>query len=641
MLQYPTNVYPQDTAIAAAVSPRMYFTFNGDILTTVWSRFYDYNSGELVADVPSGATPRTPQAYNGERILTPVPSQRQGEEYPLQQGNDYMYQMMLTQSTVDGSDNIYDMPIVRGEVESVSGTEIMIEDRITNIYEWNVYQNVCSPSIIQNTVYAGAIIKIGNESHFIQSYNRMTGKLIVDSAFSSDITGKTYIILCNYLITPMYYFMYRNSPTLTLTSEIVPTGTAYYTDPYPPNIISEGAYTPPVDGDMIKYYIMRLYWRTSDNRMSGVVEESDKIYSQKINYKFFNDFIDHAIETSVVHSITTDIIYHVGCVGKTQNGLSFGATASDFTITGDRELNLIESVSAKCVDEHAPEYIYHWVIPETSQQGIYRRRIEQHINQSVVIEAHLINTETARWIQDVTLDVYRKDLETGDVKHLPSVELRISSHTASHNTIYVTDWSVPNRGSFEYILLPRNINTGIPYLSSRKTVQVDTNFIGYTITALQEDSQLDAVTALYNAKKQYKKGQTWAFHGEIQDSNLIQNLNRTVQSGAGVYATMSSGDNNYLSGTLSVDMGYINCSDGHYKDTIDMVNALREFISKHEIYVLKTQKGDVLMVNIVGTPSVAYMENTPNVPSSISVDWVECDNIDNYNIISQVDAIIS
>lgn len=636
MLQFPTNVYPQDIAIASAERPYMYFTFNGDILTTVWSKFYDYNSGELVADVKSGATPRTPIAYNGEMVLTPTPARRPGESYPIQVGNDYMYQMMFTQSTVDGSDNIYDMPIVRGEIISASGTEIMIKDQINNIYEWNVYQNVCSPSIIQDVVYAGAIIKIGNESRFIESYNRSTGKIVVASAFPSDITGKTYIILCNYLITPMYYFMYRNSPTLTLTSEIVPTGTVYYTDPYPPNIILEGAYTPPVDGDMIKYYIARLYWRTSDNSMSGVVEESDKIYSQKIDYKFFNAFIDHAIGTS----IKSEIIYHAGCVGKTQNGLSFGASAGDFTITGDRELNLIESVSAKCVDEHAPEYIYHWVVSETSQQGIYRRTLEKHINQSVVIEAHLINAETPRWTQDITLDVYRKDLETGDVKHLPSIDFHISS-VASNNTVYVTDWSVPNKGSFEYILLPRNINTGIPYLASRKTVQVNTNFIGYTLTAIEEDAQLDAVSALYNAKKQYKKGQTWAFHGEIQDSNLIQNLNRTVQSGAGVYATMSSGDNNYLSGTLSVDIGYINCDDGQYKDTIDMVNAWREFVSKHEIYVLKTQKGDVLMVNISGTPSVTYMENTPNVPSSISFDWVECDNIDNYNIIYQVDRIFS
>lgn len=632
MLQYPTNVYPQDTAIADAVRPYMYFTFNGDILTTVWSRFYDYNSGELVADVPSGATPRTPQAYNGERILTPVPSRRQGEEYPLQQGNDYMYQMMLTQSTVDGSDNIYDMPIVRGEVESVSGTEIMIEDRITNIYEWNVYQNVCSPSIIQNTVYAGAIIKIGNESHFIQSYNRMTGKLIVDSAFSSDITGKTYMILCNYLITPMYYFMYRNSPTLTLTSEITPTGTVYYTQPYPPNIVAEGVYTPPVDGDLIKYYIMRLYWHTYDNQYSGVIEESDKIYSQKISYKFFNDFIDHVIVDG--YNSTTDIVYHVGCTGMTQNGLSFGASASEFTISGDRELDLIESVEARCVDEHAPEYIYHWV---RQQSVIARRKLERYINQSVVVEIHVVDRqETPKWIDDITLDIYRKDLETGDVKHLPCVELY-----ASDATISITDWSVPNKGSFEYIVLPRNIHTGVPYLASRKTVQIDTNFIGYTITAIEEDSQLDAATALYNAKKQYKKGQTWAFHGEIQDSNLVQNLNRVVQAGAGVYSTMSSGDNNYLTGTLSVDMGYIKCGDGEYKDTIDMVNAWRKFITKHEIYVLKTQKGDVLMVNIVGTPSVTYQETTPSVPCAISVDWAECDNIDNYDIIYEVNRTFS
>ena len=135
MLQYPTNVYPQDIAMASAQHPTMKFTFNGDILTSVWSKFYDYNSGELVYSNSAARNTKTPIAYNGEEYPVPPP-------YSLQVGNDYMYQMMLTQSSVDGSEDIYDMPIVRGEVESASGTEIMIEDKITNIYEWNVYQNV-------------------------------------------------------------------------------------------------------------------------------------------------------------------------------------------------------------------------------------------------------------------------------------------------------------------------------------------------------------------------------------------------------------------------------------------------------------------------------------------------------------------
>lgn len=602
MLQYPTNVYPQNIAIADIEHPWLYFTFNGDILTSVWTNFYDYNSGEIAGTGRHYIAPRYPMRYNGEEYLMPTVGAGR-----LQQGKDYMYQMMFTQSSVDGSENIYDMPIVRGTVLSVSETTVLISSGINNIYEWNVFEDICSPSTIHEWVYAGAIIKVGNESHFIQSYNRRTGELIIDSAFSSDISGNNYTILCNYLVTPMYYFMYRSSPSLTLTSEIIRTQAI---EPYqitPPAISTEGVYTPPEDGDMIKYYTMKLWCRTQDDADSYTIEETPKIYSQKVDYRFFNSFVDHILEGRTEPEI--DVIYGVSCSGVTQNGLEFNTSSNELTIMGDEEYVLLDSVSAKCIDEHSPDYI----------------GAEQHINQSVGIKITYISSinlpDEAPRFNDLTMDIYRKDLETDKTTHL--------FYKKTYGVEYdIIDWTVPNKGRFEYIVLPRNRQTGVPYLASRKTVQIESNFMGYSITALEENTVIS--DALFNAKKQYKKGQSWIFHGEIQDTTVTQNFNRTVQAGTGRYPTTSSGDNNYLSGTLTADIGYINCADKEYKDTIDMVNAWRGFISQDKTYILKTQKGDVLMVNIVGTPTVTYQEDVPNVPATVSFDWVECDSVDNY-----------
>ena len=216
MLQYPTNIYPQNVAIDANESNSLRCVFNGDILTSVWYKAYDYYTGGLVSSSyrKSGRGTRAALEYNGGDggINLNMSS--------FTNGSDYVIQLMYTQSTADGSSNIYDMPIVRGNVLSSSGTSVMIAEGISNLYEWNVSNNVCSPSKIDNVVYAGAIIKVGAESHFIESYNRRTGQLTIDSAFSTSIIGSSYTILANYLVSPQYFFMCREKHTLTVTTRL-------------------------------------------------------------------------------------------------------------------------------------------------------------------------------------------------------------------------------------------------------------------------------------------------------------------------------------------------------------------------------------------------------------------------------------
>lgn len=577
MLQFPTNVYPQNVAFDANNQQSLTCVFNGDILTSVWYKAYDYYSGSLVSTSyrKSGQGARQAIGYNGDGGGIALTTSS------FENGNDYVIQLMYTQSTADGADNIYDMPIVRGNILSASGTSIMIADKIQNIYEWNVSNNVCSPSMIDDVVYAGAVIKVGAETRFINSYNRSTGQLIVDSAFTGSIANKSYTILANYLVTPQYYFMCRETPTLSVSKTMIRQST-----PLPPEIKVTGTYGQS-DGSMIKYYTMSLYCNDK------LIKKSPKIYSQKIQYLFFSQFINQGNET---------VTYKAVCDVVTQEGESVSAYIT-FTITADNELVVCENMTATCVNEFTQDYL-----PLPSPLS------PKKIHQSVVIEYAETSTGS---MDEAPADLYRKDLETG-------IETHLYAASVNHK---IVDWSVPNKGNFEYILLPRNRDTGVPYVASKLTKRISTNFVGYSITELKPIGVTGS--AYYEGDEHYYKGESWEFCGSIDDSTITQNLDRIVQAGHNRYTTMSSGESNYLSGTLTADIGYLECSDRKFKDTIDMVKAWRDFISRDTIYLLKTQKGDVLIVNITDNPTTTYAENMSEIPTTISFDWTECESIDN------------
>lgn len=570
MLQFPTSVYPQNIAIDANTPTTVHCVFNGDIMKSVWFRAYDYYTKARVTTQKRFAT-----VYNGEDGgITLSMSQ-------FSNGNDYVFQMMYTQGTADGTENIYDMPIVRDVILGASGTSITLKSGIPNIYEWNVSNNVCSPTIDDNKVYAGAIIKVGSESHFVESYNRKTGELIVDQAFSTDVTGKSYVVLCNYLVTPQYYFMCREAPTLTVSKRLVSSSVQKS-----PDIHIMGEYEQS-DGSMIKYYTVYLYQIITGLGLR-LIRKSPKVYSQRIDYNIGNCWVDQGDET---------ITYRASCDVVTQDGETVSAYV-DFNITANNEIVVYDGLSLIAVDNKVPDYI------SASYSDLLN-------HQCVSLVAH--RTESSL---DFVVDVYRRDLETNKVTHL----------FGNYRDMF--DWSVPNKGKFEYVVLPRNRETAVPYVGSRVSAQIETNFMGYSITELKLVNAINQ----YNKRELYRKGQCWEFAGTIDDTTTTQNINREIQAGHGKFTVASSGESNYLTGTLTADLGFLDCPENKYKDTIDMVNAWRDFISRDSIYMLKTKKGDVLLVNIFGTPTVEYDEGSPLIPARVSFEWAECESLDNVDL---------
>lgn len=578
VLQFPTNIYPQNVAFDPSISDEnstIRFVFNGDFLTTVSSRVYNYMTGELLYEAYSAPPTRQPKYYNGETV-----EYMNGVLSGLPAGQDYVIQMMLTQSS--SLDLVYDMPVVRGEVQSgSSGTSIMIEDKINNIYEWTTYNGLNIPTTLNGYRAAGMIIKIGTEARQIESYNKATGELIINTAF--DITpegGDSYIIYSNYLVTPQYYFSCRTTPTLTVTTDIQ-TNT----------INVEGNYGRPLyQNNMIKYYTLDLYWWDSeldaDSPLWELLRESPKVYSQKIEWSFVNSLVGINNAHSVISDVS-DTWYKVVCTVVTQEGMSVTTDKIIHLEENDTESEVFDEITfaAETADNTMPDYL----------RG--NRKAHQAVKLIYSIPIAITDFEPI---------VYRRDLENNEV-------MRIGATT---NGVQY-DYLVPNKGRFEYVCVPRD-NGGSPYVNAIKKTTIVTNFTGYSITALIPYSYQ------YKDMRTYTIGDCWKFVGEVEDVTVSQNISRAVHVGTGKYASVSSGDTNYASGTLSAMIGAVDCTTKKYMDTIDMVKAWREFITQDGVFLLKSQKGDVWVVNITDVPTTTYQEDSPSIPTTFSFSWAEC-----------------
>lgn len=310
MIQYPTNVYPDNATFDPTVidtRSAVSFTFNGDILTAAYYKIYDYYTGEVSSTSairnPDGSVLR----YNGEDLQLIAGSLSQ-----LSVGGDYVMQMMLTQNTADGSEPVYDMPIFRGTLlpaqDAASQSVAMIEKDVTTIYPWNFTNGEYLPTYDGTALVAGMVIQIRNERRFITKYQpnvNGVGMITLESPFTFRITsGMSYQIYSNFLVTPQYFFKCRTTPTLTASMERTPKG-----------IKCTGTYEQ-AEGSFIKSWKMKL---TSVN--GEIVGESPTVYSQKIEWRFSEDIYDPATGYPYGRGLAIDLV--------TQDDVSIRATTSE------------------------------------------------------------------------------------------------------------------------------------------------------------------------------------------------------------------------------------------------------------------------------------------------------------------------
>lgn len=559
MLQYPTNFYPENVAIDRSLpqsddTTKLRFTFNGDILTCLWIKVFDYATGALVTHRLRSAAALLPWKYNGDEveILNMFSA--------CTNGNDYVVQMILAQCNQTGTGNIYDMPVLGGSLQETmtSATSLKIEDGIENIYEWGYDNGLYKPTFDDyDNLVIGMVIQIGDETRVIESYDKSTGEIVVDSAFTSLQTeGTHYQIYSNYLVSPQYYFMCRTTPVITPSVEWDERGA-----------LCSLSYTQ-AENAFIKYAELSLYTETGTTPLAS----SGKIFSQRIVWRAGIDY-------------TADgggSVYRLGYKVVTQDNM---VVDGSYNSTSQTELDAPIHTDVQLNDSK-----------RTVQLRVY----------------------SGGGAENFGARMYRKDLNSGK-----SILVNVKDIAGSG---YIDDYTASNHGRYEYRCVPYDASglTTTIYVTDPK--EVSTNWYGYTITALY-DSGGDVYDKPY-----FQVGDTWTFMADIEDTTVSQNGDKTLHVGYGQFPTVSSTEVNYSSGTVSGMLGYLECATKTYIDTIELVKAWREFIMQPCPFVLKSQKGDVWIVNITDAPSTSYQENAPSIPTRFTFSWAECAKADDVMI---------
>lgn len=586
MLQYPTNIYPNGATLDCTAqddSNRFSFTFNGDFMSGCLYKVYDYNTGQcVIQDRGIMTQDHLPHGYNGDTILSEI-----GTFDDCINGKDYALQLQLVQYTADGSQPLYDIFALRGVTQEnykSSDGYITIEDKISNIYEWDTYStdNTRRPSY-QWGVYAGTMImQIGSQKKLITAY-ALDGKAYLESSFSGSIpAGTPYQIYCNYKVSPLYFFKCRQLPTATLTLSVTNRPLKHHVT---------GTYSQ-AQQSTINYYSIELFWSDTNGANSKwrKVDETPKIYSQNIEYDFYDDFVlryDYREEAAQTYALYYKAVITI-------------MTVDGMTITQDSNVINCGGLVSACPSTTVETYVWD---NDRADTFYTRQHMPKHmIDVRYSAESTLPSGTEVMW--------YRENVQTGETEIVEGI-----------------DATVPSKGKQRYYIVPRD-STGSAFLKGISHIDVDCNMKGYTITELifREDEYQ------WGTRPRYRTGDQWKFVGEIQDTTITQNTDKYLHVGYNTYPSLTSTQTNYMSGTLSAMIGYVQCTTKTYVDDIDLVRAWRDFITRPTIYMLKSQKGDVWIVNITENPTTTYSEMEKRIPTTFSFSWAECCSVKDIKI---------
>ena len=594
MIQYPTNVTPQNRSIDATGVNHIIYTFNGDYLMAAYYKVINYDTGEAEFTSLQMNNDSSPIGYNGYRIssanLTGLSNKRR-----------YITQMMLMQGNASGTP-ICDMPVLGGTVQATNSfTVFYIESGIESIYPWGKSGSSYTPMTVNDTILNPMVIKIGNQTRTILSYDdnitvgdKVYGRITIDTAAAISV-GDRFQIYTNAIITPQYFFRCEALPTLSISHR-----------EYRDRMFVGVTYTQ-TNLVPIKYFILRLMWSNNQGFVTSeetgeytkLVEETNKLYSQNINYYF---------ETPYQHDEnyqygTTDY-YRIQCELVTQYDETITLNTQSFAIVPN---DYSEDIGNRLFDYKL------WWDSETGR----------------VIHA-LRGYGSSGMGHSGRYELFRKDLDNGE-----EIQLEPHHYTMSDEMLLGYDLTASTKGNYQYTLKRFDDDGGVMIpvvmpsyegIGTFPSEIIHTNETAYYITNLiptQDQSDIYHPNESASKKYMFNIGDTWKFMCDIQNTTVTNNLDTVTHVGYSKYTASTSTDVNYMSGTLSGFFGRMNCAEKKFEDNIALVRAWREFITQKGVFLLKSQKGDVWVVNITDNPTTDYDESYHTIPTTFSFSWAE------------------
>lgn len=652
MLQYPINVYPDKTAFAASDSNYyrgIQLTFKGDMLSSLWWRLYNYDTGSIVLENKIYGQQMRPICYNNGKVEIPNIFQSLGV-------GKYIMQFMLTQTRVDQSENnpnrinIHDRYVSRGKTTMpyiTAQTNIYIEDEVNVIYEWNKNNDVYSASVIEEQVdtpnfthrASEIIMKIGGETVPVVSYDASTGKIVLANTLQNNYPRSTpYELYANYLISELYYFEVAYQPELQPTAE---------DENHNPVWVEWGAYGGTFrgffwqgdtrydtqGGTMIKYYTYDLL-KVDEENQDWEIFKSDKIFSQNVTIEFVDDYDDMALsgyhymgEVETYDDLPEDAeikdvylnLWNSTYYMMTENGWD------ELDECGGNYKNRRYKMNVHCALQNGMELdkSVQFQSPERVGNDLYPYIFTYDTVADESNNHTVVNILGGHVTGALRFRIYRANESANKYYYAPYKEL-----IADIRALNFTDYIAGTHEKYRYMIVPYDKMSGLVY-PTLVTDIIENNFSGYTITALHDTGKV------FYGKPLYLAGENWKLMAEIEDTENVQNLNRVTHVGNGRYATVTATENNYMSGSLTAELGRMNCAEKTFKNDASVMAEWREFISQDCPFILRNQKGDVWLVRITDGGSISYGEDARQIDSKVTFSWVECGSVYDYLIQSE------
>ena len=643
-LMTPTDVVPSNGAVinitdidGSPVTPIMSFTFNGDHLSWGELDYYDVDTDELVtyAYFPDDGDWPHNERYNGDVIrIRDVVIRDIGVS-----GRNYKWLLRQYQNDLDSGQPLCNIRFGSGIIQSLpsgdTGTTIGIDKDIKKLRNPYYYTYPDQTQFLVGCAY----IEVGHERRMITDYNKSTGIATLNSGFSSGTltVGALYRIYVNYIESGYYDFKIRDIPTITANHTIDDEG----------GLALTGTYSHPNHVNM-ESYKFRIYASDSDdNYISGQLDSTfgDNVDGSHlpIGTGLSTDIIGQLIIIAPSASVTTTPITE-GYSGQIQSyDPVTGIAVLRKGIEGTIEPSLYYSIymgNKVLIDES--DRIYNYYLDYTSRAYFWDRQLsieletvskEKQITRKTIRSKYtsgqtaLSTTPTVEALPELqallvklspaigTVNIYRKD-------NVNTQWLHVGMMHGTNNTFI--DWTAGNNKQYTYRFQKVNY---APLDSTAFT----TNFDGWTITSLIPH---DSGFTYQENRKGYTIGETWHFIAGCQPSDISHNLGIVQHTGTSEFPSTSRSNNKYESGTFTAQLLSLECPANTLRDDIEKVERWQKFINGDNPFMLKSDKGDVWIINIVNTPTRQYDESVLDVWTTVSYEWVQVADVRKIYILS-------
>ena len=541
----------------------------------------------------------------------------------------------------------------------VNNYQTVIEPNLENIkapfyYSWTDDESV------QHQILLGAIyVDILYERHMISAYDKTTGIVtfqkvtfdpntteytaqeVLNIANDTSLTTKfsvdeyrPYKMYTNYLETGWYDFKWRDKPDITteiITDVPRSTSSSAQREAVRVGISCEGTYSHK-EAVGLKWYQYHLYAvnaETYSNERTYALGDlcvyNNTLYRCIIPVTTPSDFESHRWAVAdpdeygtLVDESDRTFSYNLQ-TGFPVHPFTYGYVSKLTLSTQENDVESVTAAEGKYpVDE---EEVFEFTPTNINGKTYY---INDNTKTIEITDSVVRLNWTA--VKNYFFDVFRREVySNGTVAPFAYYVGRATSTSVigSISPYSIVDYSVANNKTYQYEFIvkdDRNTNYGKPY-NCVYVYNVRIKWSGWHIFSLtpQED----------NTNRKYMQiGDEWKFISAIDSGDITRNINSVLHVGTSAYAMTSRNHNKYESGSFTADLLSVDCPSHEIVDNIERVNAWMDFICGDNPFLLKSNKGDVWVVNIVNSPSRQYEETFDPIFTKVHYEWAESANKD-------------